>query len=152
MVRGLAATHRALEHQRELLAQPGLADELGQLPGPERALDLPLVSIGQRRDEPVRVRHVRPRTLRAARRATATSTSAVCSPLVLLRSGSTIAIACSASLACQPRLTRPVRTWSFQVSMPARDVVPTAPAVLAVARPGPEGGSSGEPSRPASSS
>ena len=36
-----AAPQRALQHQRQLLAHPGLADELRQPPGPQGALDSP---------------------------------------------------------------------------------------------------------------
>ena len=75
MVGRLPAPQRALEHERELLAEPGLADELGQLPGPERALDLPLVGVRERGDEPVSIafRHARPSTRSAARSAAAAS-------------------------------------------------------------------------------
>ena len=50
----------------QLLAHPGLADELGELPGPQRALDLPLVGVGERRDEPVGRFRSRPRPARAS--------------------------------------------------------------------------------------
>ena len=50
---GRAAAHRALEHQRELLADPVLADELVERLGPQRVLDLALVDGGERRDRVV---------------------------------------------------------------------------------------------------
>ena len=53
MVRGPAAAHRARQHQRELLAHPGLADELLQPLRPQRALNVPVVLVGQRRHHPV---------------------------------------------------------------------------------------------------
>jgi hypothetical protein len=86
-----AAAQRALQDQRQLLAHPGLADELGQALGPQRALDHPVVGVGDGRHHPLLVRlggsvagyvvpparllaHVRPSTRRAARNATDTST------------------------------------------------------------------------------
>ncbi len=48
VVGGPAAPQRALQHQGQLLADPGLADDLGEPLGPQRALDEPLVRVGQR--------------------------------------------------------------------------------------------------------
>ena len=86
MVGRPAAAHRALQEQRQLLADPGLADQLVQPPGPQRALDHPVVGVGHGRDHAVGgvlphgglgvpAGHVRPSTRSAARRATDTSTA-----------------------------------------------------------------------------
>ncbi len=153
VVGGPAAAQRALQHQGQLLADPGLADDLRQPLGPQRTLDDPLVRVGQRRHEPVplcpgqpvplrgrerllfqggqarclalgvlgggvrglaaparpgtRPGHVRLSLRSAARSATDTSTSPAGPPA---RSAATAAMACSASRAGQPRLTRPART------------------------------------------
>jgi hypothetical protein len=36
-----------VQQQRELLPDPGLADEVIEAPGPQRALDQPLVAVGE---------------------------------------------------------------------------------------------------------
>ena len=130
MIGRLAAADGTLQDQRKLLADPALADELAEAFGPQGPLDHPLARFGQRRDHPVRGQpgalgwrpvgplsrvtagHVRPSTRSAARSATAMSTSgpswAVAEPAS--SSGSTAAMAWSASRGCQPRLTRPART------------------------------------------
>src|SRR5262249_61844011 len=84
MVGHLAAPASALEHETELLAQPGLTHEVGKLPRPQRALYLALIGVGERRDEPrvVRLAHARPSTRSAARSAAATSTSAGPAPVL----------------------------------------------------------------------
>ena len=43
-----AAPQRALQHQGQLLADPVLADDLGEPLGPQRAFDEALVRVGQR--------------------------------------------------------------------------------------------------------
>ena len=43
MVGRVAAAPGPLEHQRQLLADPGLADELGEVAGPQAGLDLELL-------------------------------------------------------------------------------------------------------------
>ena len=53
VVRRPAASQGAVQQQRELLADPGLADEVVEPLGPQRALDHPLVAVGQRRDNAV---------------------------------------------------------------------------------------------------
>ena len=47
------APQRAFQHQRQLLAYPFLANELGQPFRPQRALDQPVVGIGERGDHPL---------------------------------------------------------------------------------------------------
>ena len=47
-----------VEHQRQLLADPGLADEVVQPLGPQRALDHPVIGVGQRRHQPLSLRRV----------------------------------------------------------------------------------------------
>jgi len=47
------APQRAFEDEGELLADPGLADELVQPLRPERTLDHPVIGISQRGDQPV---------------------------------------------------------------------------------------------------
>ena len=65
---GPAAAQRAVQQQRQLLADPGLADEVIEALGPQRALDLPVVTVGERRDDAVLPRG-RPDPSAPARRA-----------------------------------------------------------------------------------
>ena len=53
VVRRAAASQGAAQQQGELLADPLLADEVVEPLGPQRALDHPLVAVGQRRDNAV---------------------------------------------------------------------------------------------------
>ena len=58
VVRRAAAAQRAAQQQGQLLADPGLADEVVKALGPQRALDDPLVAVGERRDDTVAPRVV----------------------------------------------------------------------------------------------
>lgn len=106
-----AAAQGAFEHQRELLSDAVLADELAELPGPQCSLDHPVVGICQRGDDPVsgsprnhgagnhragiagKAPHGRPSTRSAARSASATSMSAGPLSSGSVSSGSTAVIA-----------------------------------------------------------
>ena len=58
MIRRPAAAHGTLQDQGELVANPLLADEVGEALGPQRALDGAVVGVGERRHQPVRVRAI----------------------------------------------------------------------------------------------
>src|SRR5271165_5853643 len=128
VVRRPTAPQGALQDQRQLLAHPRLADELGEPLGPQRALDNPLVRVGQRGHHPFvlvpavltgpaegpvlsRHRYCLLSLRRAARSTVATSTASPSEPPTT-PSSSSAAMARSASLAGQPRFTRPDCTWS----------------------------------------
>jgi hypothetical protein len=51
VVRRAAAAQRAAQQERQLLADAGLADEVIEALGPQRALDRPLVAVGERRHD-----------------------------------------------------------------------------------------------------
>ena len=130
VVRRPAAPQRALQHQRELLADPLLADELPSRLGRSAASIARSSRVGQRRHDAFVARcrrrataapaSRRPRRARSRSRAQRRAARRAARPRRRRRSrsppsaasssGSTARDRLSASRACQPRLIRPART------------------------------------------
>ena len=125
VIRCAAAVLGALEHQLQLLANPGLADELTERPRPQAGVDVPLADGQGGRNLPVEVSSDSASS-KSAGHFLPNIDSAKRSALVVLASGSlasTLSVASSACLTAKPRptsasTTGPRTEWPLSAAAP----------------------------------